>query len=62
MRARPDWISSAMSSTSFSVQASRTSAQNPAGGTTTPASPWIGSMRTAAVFGPMASRTACASP
>ena len=46
-RPRPDWISSAISSAPADVHSDRTPARNPGGGTTTPASPWIGSMSTA---------------
>ncbi len=61
-RPRPDWISSAMNRTLCRVQISRTAVRYPSGGTTTPASPWIGSRSTAAVEGVMAASIAAASP
>jgi hypothetical protein len=51
-----------MNSTLFFRHASQVSRRKPAGGTTIPASPWIGSTRKAHVFGVMASMTALASP
>src|SRR5262249_51554319 len=51
-RPRPDWISSAIISAPAEVHSSRTPARNPGGGTTTPASPWIGSISTAAMRSP----------
>jgi len=44
------------------LHTARTSAKKPSGGTMTPDSPWIDSISTAAVLGPIASRIACASP
>jgi hypothetical protein len=51
VRASPDWISSASSSTSCGVAQRRTARRYPSGGITTPPSPWIGSSSTAAVRG-----------
>ena len=51
-----------MKSTFFSVQIWRTRVRNPSGGMTTPASPWMGSMSTAAVFSSIAAAMASASP
>ena len=61
-RPRPDWISSAMSSTFRSRVSSRSDGRKSAGGTTMPDSPWIGSTSTATVFSSMAAATAAASP
>ena len=61
-RPRPDWISSAMNSTLWRVQISRTARRYPSGGTMMPASPWMGSISTAAVFGVIAASMAAASP
>lgn len=51
-----------MKSTFRSRVNSRTPARYPAGGTTTPASPWIGSNSTATVFSLIAARIAVRSP
>ena len=48
VRPSPDWISSAIMSAPRSEQICRTPARKPGGGTTTPASPWMGSTSTAA--------------
>ena len=50
VRQKPVWISSAMSRMPCSAQNSATRRSQPAGGTTKPPSPWIGSMMTAAVL------------
>ena len=44
------------------VMLAHRAAGSPAGGTTTPASPWIGSMSTATVFSSIAASSAAASP
>jgi hypothetical protein len=44
----PVWTSSAISSAPYSSQALRIRGQKSSGGTTAPASPWTGSMMTAA--------------
>jgi hypothetical protein len=62
VRPIPDWISSTISSTPAWRVSSRTARRYPGGGTRIPASPWIGSTRTAAVSGPMAAARASTSP
>ena len=52
VRPSPDWISSAIIRTPWSVHSSRIPARKPGGGTTTPASPWIGSTSTATTRSP----------
>ena len=54
VRPRPDWTSSAISSTRWASHRRRTPASQPAGGTMMPASPWIGSISTATVLGVIA--------
>src|ERR1700761_2729661 len=64
-RPSPDWISSAIISAPADVHSDRSPARNPGGGTTTPASPWIGSTSTATTrcpYSAKARRTAPRSP
>ncbi len=49
VRPRPVWTSSAIRSVPYSSQALRMRGQKSSGGTIAPASPWIGSMMTAAM-------------
>ena len=59
---KPDWISSAIMSTLCCVQSSRARrAGSPSGGTTTPASPWIGSTRKPTTSGSRRATAASAS-
>ena len=58
VRPSPDWISSAIIKIPFSVHSDRIPARNPGGGTTTPASPWIGSTSTATTRSPSSATTA----
>jgi hypothetical protein len=62
VRPRPDWISSATKSTFLLVHMARTAFRYPGGGTCTPDSPWIGSIRAATVLSSMAASSAAASP
>ena len=62
VRPRPDWISSAIISAPYLVHSSRIPGRNPGGGTSTPASPWIGSTSTATTRSSMASVSAARSP
>ena len=62
VRPSPDWISSAIISASCVVQSSRTPARKPGGGTSTPASPWMGSTSTATTFGVHRGASASRSP
>src|SRR6266516_5924096 len=62
VRPRPDWISSAIISAPWAEQRSRTPVRKPGGGTSTPASPWIGSTRTATTRSFMTSASASRSP
>ena len=46
----PDWISSAMNTIPFAAANSASPAMKPGAGTMNPPSPWIGSIRIAAMF------------
>ena len=48
VRQKPDWISSAISTTSFARHHSASPGRKPSAGTTKPPSPWIGSITTQA--------------
>ena len=62
VRPSPDWISSAIISAPRAEQISRTPARNPGGGTSTPASPWIGSTSTPTTRSSTAAASASRSP
>ena len=62
VRPMPHWISSSTSRSPCASQISRRPRSVSGGSTRMPPSPWIGSMRIAAVSGPTAARTASRSP